>query len=113
MRRKAWGKADGESFHSLAHHSMDVAAVFARMMQLPIIRNRMETAAKVQLTDADCQRLSALVFLHDIGKLHPGFQAKGWPRRFAGCQVKARNSGHSGPWDRDRKRVTAWTISPI
>ena len=48
MRRKAWGKADGESFHSLAHHSMDVAAVFARMMQLPIIRNRMETAAEVQ-----------------------------------------------------------------
>ena len=45
MKRKAWGKADGESFHSLAHHSMDVAAVFARMMQLPIIRNRMEMAA--------------------------------------------------------------------
>ena len=24
-------------------------------------------------------RLAALVFLHDVGKLHPGFQAKAWP----------------------------------
>ena len=30
----AWGKTDKESgeFHPLAHHSMDVAAVFARML---------------------------------------------------------------------------------
>ena len=75
----AWGKFDkDDGVHPLAHHSMDVAAVFARMMKLPIIRNRVETAAGMPLTDADCRRLSALVFLHDIGKLHPGFQAKGW-----------------------------------
>ena len=81
MIREAWGKTDRESgdVHPLAHHSMDVAAVFARMMELPIIRNRLETAADARLTDADCQRLSAMAFLHDIGKLHPGFQAKGWP----------------------------------
>ena len=58
---------------------MDVAAVFAQMLELPIIRDRLETAAAARLTEADCQRLSALVFLRDIGKLHPGFQAKGWP----------------------------------
>ncbi len=79
--REAWGKTNNEKgeFHPLAHHCMDVAAVFARMMKLPVIRNRMETAAERPLTDVDSERLSALVFLHDVGKLHPGFQAKGWP----------------------------------
>ncbi len=81
MVRQAWGKTDmeGNGVHPLAHHSMDVAAVFTRMSKLPIIRDRLETAAESALTDLGCQRLAALVFLHDIGKLHPGFQAKGWP----------------------------------
>ena len=81
MKREAWGKTnkDAGSTHTLAHHSMDVAAVFARMLELPVIRSRMETAAGRALTDTDCARLAALAFLHDIGKLHPGFQAKGWP----------------------------------
>ena len=81
MTREAWGKTDRErgSAHPLAHHCMDVAAVFARMMELPIIRNRLKVAADAPLTDSALQRLAALVFLHDIGKLHPGFQAKGWP----------------------------------
>ena len=58
---------------------MDVAAVFAGLLELPVVRSRLEIAAGRRLTAADCERLSALVFLHDIGKLHPGFQAKGWP----------------------------------
>ena len=79
--RQAWGKTGGVdgNVHPLAHHSMDVAAVFMRMTQLPIIRDRLAAAAKTTLTDTQCQRLAVLVFLHDIGKLHPGFQAKGWP----------------------------------
>ena len=32
-----------------------------------------------RLSQPTIARLEALVFLHDIGKLHPGFQAKGWP----------------------------------
>ena len=79
MTRQAWGKTDDKGFHPLAHHCMDVAAVFARMLELPVIRNRVEAAAGRPLMDADCERLTALAFLHDIGKLHPGFQAKGWP----------------------------------
>ena len=81
MNREAWGKTDkeGGGLHPLAHHCMDVAGVFARLLELPVLRDRLETAADARLTEADCQRLSALVFLHDIGKLHPGFQAKGWP----------------------------------
>ena len=79
--REAWGKLDKETgaYHPLAHHSMDVAAVFGRLMELPVVRGRLEVAAGRRLAERDCQRLSALVFLHDIGKLHPGFQAKGWP----------------------------------
>ncbi len=82
MKHIAWGKADrkGEgTIHPLAHHSMDVAATFLRMSDLPVIRNRMETAAGSSLTERQRWQLSALVFLHDIGKLHPGFQAKKWP----------------------------------
>ena len=75
----AWGKyEEPDRFHPLAHHCMDVATVFARMLQLPVIRDRLEQAADATLTDSTCQRLAALTFLHDIGKLHPGFQAKGW-----------------------------------
>ena len=80
LTHEAWGKTDkeGGGVHPLAHHCMDVAAVFERLSELPVIRDRLEMAADARLTDADCQQLSALVFLHDIGKLHPGFQAKGW-----------------------------------
>ena len=80
MMLQAWGKTDKDSgeFHPLAHHSMDVAAVFARMLQLPVVRNRLEAAADAALTESTCRRLAAVAFLHDIGKLHPGFQAKGW-----------------------------------
>lgn len=78
---EAWGKTDrrdGGHIHPLAHHCMDVAAVFARMTELPVIRNRLETAAGGPLKESVLWRLAALVFLHDIGKLHPGFQSKGW-----------------------------------
>ena len=82
MKHRAWAKAErehGDSIHPLAHHCMDVAATFLRMTRLPVIRNRLDTAAGTPLTDRQCGQLAALVFLHDIGKLHPGFQAKRWP----------------------------------
>lgn len=42
-------------------------------------RARLNEAAARSVDEAQLDRLSALVFLHDVGKLHPGFQAKGWP----------------------------------
>lgn len=82
----AWGKTDAlGNFHALSGHAMDVAAVFERLLALPVFRKRVETVAGRPLQANDISRLSALVFLHDIGKLHPGFQAKGrsylplWP----------------------------------
>lgn len=45
---EAWGKFDRENdkHHPLAHHCMDVASVFARMTRLPVVRDRLEKAAK-------------------------------------------------------------------
>ena len=82
MKHRAWAKTtrnQSGATHPLAHHSMDVAATFLRMTRLPVIRNRLDTAAGKPLTEHQCWLLAALVFLHDIGKLHPGFQAKKWP----------------------------------
>ncbi len=51
MKSPAWGKIDTESgYHPLAHHSMDVSAVFLRMLQLPVIRDRLHTAAGTSLS---------------------------------------------------------------
>lgn len=76
----AWGKTDAlGNFHALCGHSMDVAAVFERLVSLPVFRKRLESVAGRPLQANDISRLSALVFLHDIGKLHPGFQVKGRP----------------------------------
>ena len=80
QRMQAWGKTDpntGET-HALAHHSADVAAVLMGLFEQPVFRRRAEVAAERTLDGVDCSRLGALAFIHDIGKLAPGFQAKGW-----------------------------------
>lgn len=84
-RQLPWGKSSFGLTHHLAHHCADVAACFETIANLPILRYRMEQSAGRALTNTDISRLSALTFLHDCGKLHPGFQAKGdidgisWP----------------------------------
>lgn len=77
--RPPWGKFDAGFTHHLAHHCADVAACFEAIADIPTIRLRMEHSANRSLSTADIKRLAVLVFLHDVGKLHPGFQAKGWP----------------------------------
>ncbi|MEW5421169.1 CRISPR-associated helicase Cas3' [Amorphus sp. 3PC139-8] len=83
MVRFPWGKLDragsGE-FHHLAHHMADVAACVEVLCRLPVIRRRLESAAGQPLSETLLARLAVLAFLHDIGKLHPGFQAIGWPK---------------------------------
>ena len=78
--RQPWGKFDraGGTQHHLAHHCADVAACFLTLVRFPVFRVRLEKAAGRPLSDRDLVRLAAVVFLHDAGKLHPGFQAKGW-----------------------------------
>lgn len=75
----AWGKFEDGLHHPLGHHCADVAACFEALAALPVFRDRLHRAAGRSLDQRDIARLSAIVFLHDTGKLHPGFQAKGWP----------------------------------
>jgi len=79
----AWGKTDdeGRPAHHLVHHSMDVAAVFERLVEHPIIGARLATAAGRPLAPAERAWLAALAFLHDVGKLSPDFQTKAWPEK--------------------------------
>ena len=89
---------------------MDVAAVFLRMLQLPVIRNRLEVAAERSLTEIDCQRLAALAYLHDIGKLHPGFQAKGWPEEL---KKRVQLCGHTRESWEFLKLAFKWSEHPF
>ncbi|QCO00140.1 CRISPR-associated endonuclease Cas3'' (plasmid) [Azospirillum argentinense] len=75
-----WGKHGDQpdDCHHLAHHCADVAACFEAIIALPVVRARIETAGGAPLSPCDRARLAAIAFLHDVGKLHPGFQAKGW-----------------------------------
>ena len=87
-----WGKFDEPSGarHHLAHHCADVAAAFHSLAAMPVLRSRMEQAVRGALSPVEIERLAVLVFLHDIGKLFPSFQAKCWP---AGSW-SGRYSGH-------------------
>ncbi|MYK33007.1 MAG: CRISPR-associated endonuclease Cas3'', partial [Boseongicola sp. SB0670_bin_30] len=74
----AWGKADLETGarHHLAHHCADVAATFIALLEQPTLRTRAERAAERVLSAKEIECLGALAFLHDIGKIAPGFQVK-------------------------------------
>lgn len=74
-----WGKFDeATGVHHLAHHCADVAACFLALAAIAVWRDRMEKAAERPISPSQLERLAVLVFLHDIGKLYPGFQCKVW-----------------------------------
>jgi CRISPR-associated endonuclease/helicase Cas3 len=82
-----WGKAQPEegsreSYHPIAFHQLDVAAVANAMLEArPTSRAR--AAALLGLGEDEAHRLLvALVALHDLGKFTPYFQSKApdcWP----------------------------------
>lgn len=78
----AFGKLDrsqnGIEWHPLVDHLADVAAVFQELCSCRNIHRSLEAAAGRKLDARDIARLSALVFLHDLGKANAGFQAKRW-----------------------------------
>jgi CRISPR-associated endonuclease/helicase Cas3 len=73
-----WGKLDRETGarHHLAHHCADVAAAFLACADLPVLRVRLECAVGRPLSPVEIERFAVLIFLHDIGKLFPSFQAR-------------------------------------
>lgn len=79
-----WGKCErGTGLqHHLAHHCADVAACFAELARSAVIVSRLDKATGGNLSPTILDRLAVIVFLHDAGKLLPGFQAKGWPEGF-------------------------------
>lgn len=93
FKPKAWGKSDPEGrFHALQAHSLDVAAVFEALCALPVINRHLHLVAGRDLSAADFARLAALVYLHDLGKLEPGFQAKARPE--LACPADVNHSVH-------------------
>lgn len=94
MQPNAWGKSDRDgAFHALEAHSMDVAAVFAALCRLPVIDERLDRLAGRRLLAGDIDRLAALVYLHDLGKLMPGFQAKARPELSCPANVNHSSAG--------------------
>ena len=100
MYVQPWGKfcKEDKKTHHLAHHCADVAACFEALIDIPTIRSRFEQAAERNLCPADIARLSMIAFLHDVGKLHPDFQAQKWlSEQIIPQQSKVyKKSGHSG-----------------
>jgi CRISPR-associated endonuclease/helicase Cas3 len=81
--RDLWAKLarDGENritgWHSLVHHSADVAAVLLALLDQPTIAARLAHLAGRDALDAVTRvRLGALAFLHDVGKANRGFRAR-------------------------------------
>jgi CRISPR-associated endonuclease/helicase Cas3 len=81
--RNLWAKLvrDGEGsitgWHSLVHHSADVAAVLLTLLDQPTINSRLaRLAGRDTLEPVTRERLGALAFLHDIGKANRGFRAR-------------------------------------
>jgi CRISPR-associated endonuclease/helicase Cas3 len=60
----------------LAAHCLDVAHVFRRLAELPLIRRRLEAAAGCSLDAVRLDRLAVVAVLHDLGKANLGFQDK-------------------------------------
>ena len=93
---KPWGKIlideDGavKDWRPLDSHCRDVAAVFAALLELPGIRRRIALlAGSGDLDEITCNRLALLAYLHDLGKVNAGFQAR--------CDPKAQRVGHIKP----------------
>ncbi|MHB1957284.1 MAG: CRISPR-associated endonuclease Cas3'', partial [Sulfobacillus sp.] len=73
----AIGKTDkAGQYLSLAAHCLDVALVFRALCDLPGIQRMLHATAQQRLTTGQWARLAFLAGLHDLGKVHRGFQQK-------------------------------------
>src|SRR4051794_26275933 len=90
MRQEPWGKTNTRAIrialrrgeppprlrrHLLRHHALDAGFVMAALLAVPAVRRFLEQIIGASLRPADLERLCAVAFLHDFGKLDPNFQA--------------------------------------
>ncbi|APH54990.1 Superfamily II DNA and RNA helicase [Granulibacter bethesdensis] len=72
-----WAKfAEPDCWLPLITHLGDVGDCFEALLNLPLYRARLAAIIEKEPDHVTIQRLCALAFLHDIGKLSSGFQAK-------------------------------------
>jgi CRISPR-associated endonuclease/helicase Cas3 len=77
-----WGKIHTDEqgkpleWLSLTQHCLDVASVFAALLELSGIKRKLDASAGLTLDENQCQRLAVIAFLHDVGKANLGFQDK-------------------------------------
>ncbi len=102
----AWGKArnsagGGPSWHPLAYHCLDVAAVaHALLTNRPVTRARASKLLGVDEAFAH-QLLVTFAAHHDIGKFAPVFQSKAtpqdwkWPSGYAALSEYMKSRGHT------------------
>ena len=112
--RPLWAKTpkrdDGSSWHPLACHLLDVAAVAERLVD----SNRFlaEVAERWEIDPATLRRVVVLlVALHDIGKASGGFQQKSeqqWPRVRVAFAID--ETADNMVLERDHMRATAWYL---
>jgi CRISPR-associated endonuclease/helicase Cas3 len=83
MVHQFWGKLqtgqDGRILerHPIEQHSIDVAAAVRALLADRVTRRRLARAGGLQdLTPVQVDRLAAIAFWHDVGKLNTGFQAR-------------------------------------
>ncbi|HWO99907.1 MAG TPA: CRISPR-associated helicase Cas3' [Methylococcus sp.] len=75
MNSHFWGKLSScGRIHPLVDHALDVAWVFHSLAAR--FRARLSATTATHLSEAHLHRLSAVAFLHDLGKCNRGFQAK-------------------------------------
>ncbi|AYF01848.1 CRISPR-associated helicase/endonuclease Cas3 [Paracoccus yeei] len=90
---------------------MDVAAVFGALCGLPLIAHHLHRAARRTLAAGDMARMAALVYLHDLGKLEPGFQAKARPD--LACPADVNHSVHGVLSLRRAYQTSADPLRPV
>lgn len=78
MPQMAWGKYDSETgaSHALAAHCLDVAMSLETLIHTPRIQSGLQRLTNCPLDERTLSRLCVLAYLHDVGKLAPGFQLK-------------------------------------
>ena len=77
LSRDAWPHA----YLPLVHHSADVGAVIAALLQLPSMRDRLSALLGAELTEDQLTAMVGAAFLHDIGKANRGFWRKQLPQQ--------------------------------